>query len=154
MSKSIRTRVNQISSKAEHIEWKIFFHCRTAFYGLSLIAQIPEGAVTLKGFGWETYRVRAHSISSSIVNTDAYQSGDRQMSTIGTFPSPTRGILLTNNDNVVKREINDSTNTIKQFRFSHLQDSGLPQLKAQRSLTMPTSILLNSNEGSDNRHGN
>jgi hypothetical protein len=108
----------------------------------------------LKGFGWETYRVRAHSISSSIVNTDAYQSGDRRTSTIGTLSSPTRSILSTNSDNVVKREINDSTNTTKQFRFSQIQDSGLPQLKAQRSLTMPTSILLNSNEVSENRHSN
>lgn len=116
-----------------------------------MIAQIPDGAIALKDFGWETYRVRAHSISSSIINTDAYQCGERRTSKIGTVSSPSRGILSTNNENVLKRETNDSTNTSKQFRFSQIQDLGLPQLKAKRSLTMPTDILLNSNEVSENR---
>jgi len=125
----------------------------TAFYGLSLIAQTPDGAMTLKGFGWETYRVRAHSIPSSIANTDAYQCAERRMSKIASLASPTTSISPTINENVLKRETNPSTDTPKHFRFSQNQDFILPELKAKRSLTMPTEILLNSDEIPEIRHG-
>lgn len=111
--------------------------------------------MTLKGFGWETYRVRAHSIPSSIINTDAYQCSERRISNPMTATSPTtptKPIVPGMTDTVIKRETTDSGNTTKQFRFSHLQEAGLPQLKAQRSLTMPTNIQLNTNDSSGKRH--
>ncbi len=118
----------------------------TAFYGLSLIAQTPDGAMTLKGFGWETYRVRAHSIPSSIVNTDAYQCIERRTSKIATLSSAIKSLSSISNDNIIKQEIKESTDTSKHFRFSQIQDLDLSELKSKRSLTMPTNILLNSSE--------
>lgn len=66
----------------------------TAFYALSLIAQTPEGAIALKDFGWETYRVRSHSIPSSIANTDTYQSGERRIPKGATTLSPSKSVSL------------------------------------------------------------
>jgi hypothetical protein len=136
----------------------IFFHIycllhSTAFYGLSLIAQTPDGAMTLRGFGWETYRVRSHSITSSITNTDTYQGLERRLSKIAALASPTISISPTINDNVVKREVNPSADTPKHFRFSQDKELMLPELKAKRSLTMPTDILLSSDEIPKMRHG-
>ena len=152
MSKFIRPRVKQRSEKV-HRMLAFFSYRRTAFYSLSLIAQTPDGAMTLKGFGWETYRVRAHSIPSSIINTDAYQSNEKRLSNLLSPTSPTKSLSPVPTDTVFKRETSESANGSKQFRFSHIQELGLPQLKAQRSLTMPTSILLNSNEIPPVQHG-
>jgi hypothetical protein len=109
--------------------------------------------MTLRGFGWETYRVRAHSIPSSIANTDTYQCAERRMSKLTSLASPTKSISPTINDNVLKREMNPLMDVPKHFRFSQNQDLMLPELKAKRSLTMPTDILLNSNEIPTIRHG-
>ena len=110
--------------------------------------------MTLRGFGWETYRVRAHSISSSIMNTDTYQGLERRVSKIAALASPTKSISPTMNDTVVKREtIPPSADAPKHFRFSQNQELMLPELKSKRSLTMPSDILLNSDEIPKIRHG-
>ncbi|UJR13273.1 hypothetical protein I4U23_000293 [Adineta vaga] len=130
----------------------------TAFYGLSLIAQTPDGAMSLKDFGWETYRVRAHSIPTSVANTDTYHCAERRLTKIGTISSMpktfTQQKSTISTDNLTKRDTNEpSTADIHgRFRFVQTQDSIVPDIKAKRSLTMPSSILLNTNEKSDIRH--
>jgi hypothetical protein len=98
--------------------------------------------MSLKDFGWETYRVRAHSIPTSIANTDTYQSVERRMPKLPQLLSPNKCLSPTSNDIKLKREVNkSSTDRINQNR-----DFPLPELKSKRSLTMPSSFLLNSNE--------
>jgi hypothetical protein len=140
-----------LGSYIKYLSRKSFdFLCfSTAFYGLSLIAQTPDGAMSLKDFGWETYRVRAHSIPSSIANTDTYQCAEKRMSKL-TIPSSSNKNLSPTS----KRKSNESTTAhlSGKFDFNEYQDSGLPELKSKRSLTMPSSILLNSNEIPEIRH--
>ncbi|CAF1397648.1 unnamed protein product [Adineta ricciae] len=129
----------------------------TAFYGLSLIAQTPDGAMSLKDFGWETYRVRAHSIPSSVANTDSYQCAERRLTKTGTISSMSKTFVqqpkITSTDNLTKHNINEpSTADISgRFRYLQTQDSMVPDVKSKRSLTMPSTILLNSTEKSDIR---
>jgi hypothetical protein len=146
-----------------------FFNCRTAFYALSLIAQTPDGAMSLKDYGWETYRVRSHSIPPSLGNTDAHQSAERRISKGGITSSPRKSISLQVTppppsissitidlpDNTLKTDLNESvtTDVVPSFRYNLLQDSITADIKSKRSLTMPSTILLHSNEKSDVRHG-
>ncbi len=127
----------------------------TAFYGLSLIAQTPDGAMSLKDFGWETYRVRAHSISSSVANTDTYQCAERRMTKTGTVSSTHKDISqqvsVISNDNASKPEA--TIDVSGRFRYNQVQDSIVPDVKSKRSFTMPSSISLHSNEKSDIQHG-
>jgi hypothetical protein len=111
--------------------------------------------MSLKGFGWETYRVRVHSIPTSIENTDTYQCAERRMSKVSILSIPNKSTSPTSNDNTSKREsIGSGTgNESRKFRFSQYQDSLLPEPKVTRSLTMPSNILLNSNEIPESRHG-
>jgi len=104
--------------------------------------------MTLKGFGWETYRVRAHSIPTSIANTDAYQCAERRMSKFAALSSPIKIISPPANDTTSKQE-SSAPVTAKvsgHFQFDQYQDSVVPETKSKRSLTMPSSILLNSIE--------
>jgi len=55
-----------------------------AFYAISLIAQTPYSGMSLKDFGWKTYRVRSHSIPTSVSNTDNYHSAKKRISKCGT----------------------------------------------------------------------
>ena len=130
------------------IHWNIVENFRTAFFGLSLIAQTPDGAVALKDFGWETYRFRAHSIPTSLANTDAYQCAERRLSKLSTSSSTNKSTSPPSSEpvavSVVKRD--RETNVTKQFRFSQFLESTQQESKAARSLTMPSSILMNSNE--------
>jgi len=120
----------------------------TAFYGLSLIAQTPDGAMSLKDFGWETYRVRAHSIPTSIANTDTYQCAERRMSKLAALSPPIKTISPTVNDTTSKSESSEpvTADVAGHFQFNEYQDSVVPETKSKRSLTMPSSILLNSME--------
>jgi hypothetical protein len=104
--------------------------------------------MTLKGFGWETYRVRAHSIPTSIANTDAYQCAERRMSKLTALSSPNKMISPTVNDTTSKREGNEpiTAEVLGHFQFDQYEDSALLETKSKRSLTMPSSILLNSME--------
>ncbi len=135
---------------------------------MSLIAQTPYGAMSLKEYGWETYRVRSHSIPPSLSNTDSYHSADRRISKGGTSssprksislqvtpppPPPTAATVLTNSS--IKPELNEpvSTEMVPSDRSNPHQDPSTTEIKSRRSLTMPSTILLNSNEKTDVRHG-
>jgi hypothetical protein len=115
--------------------------------------------MSLKDFGWETYRVRAHSIPTSIANTDTYQGAERRMSKIGTISSPRKSISVQvtqpSSDSTLRRESNEpaTADVSAPFRFNKQKDSVVPDVKSKRSFTMPSSILLNSNEKTDIRHG-
>jgi hypothetical protein len=126
--------------------------------------------MSLKDFGWETYRVRSHSIPPSVSNTDNYQSGERRISKCGTSssprksislqvtpppPLPTSSIIIDLSDNRTKNELNEPTlvDVASGFRFNLHQDSNASDIKSKRSLTMPSTILLNANEKTDIRHG-
>jgi len=104
--------------------------------------------MTLKGFGWETYRVRAHSIPTSIANTDTYQCAERRMSKFPALSPPIKIISPTVNDTTSKPESSEPViaDVAEHFQFNEYQDSVVPETKSRRSLTMPSSILLNSME--------
>jgi hypothetical protein len=163
-----------MSSKISSNETEVFYYhtkiCiyyfSTAFYALSLIAQTPYGAMSLKEFGWETYRVRSHSIPQSVSNTDSYQSGERLISKSGPSSSPRKSMSVQvtppqvatrthSSDNTIKHELNEpiSPDIVPSFRFNIHQDSNTSDVKSKRSLTMPSTILLNANEKTDIRHG-
>jgi hypothetical protein len=115
--------------------------------------------MSLKDFGWETYRVRAHSIPPSVANTDTYQCAERRMSKVGTISSSGKGILhqisLPPNDDPSKQEFNEpaTADMSGPFRFNQNADSVVPDIKSKRSFTMPSTILFNSVEKKDIRHG-
>jgi len=126
--------------------------------------------MSLKEFGWETYRVRSHSIPPSVSNTDNYQIGERRISKFGTSSSPRKSIsvqvtpppslpsssiIINSSDNTTKHELNESTSAdvVQGFRFNLYQDPNSSDIKSKRSLTMPSTILLNANEKIDVRHG-
>ena len=140
----------------------------TSFYALSLIAQTPGGAMCLKEYGWETYRVRSHSIPNSISNTDTYLSADRRLSKNSLTSSPRKSISLqvtppppstttTTNplEHPMKRETHGPliADVPMTFQFHLKQDLTSPEVKSKRSLTMPSTILLNANEKNDVRSG-
>ncbi|CAF3889115.1 unnamed protein product [Rotaria magnacalcarata] len=137
----------------------------TAFYALSLIAQTPDGAISLKDFGWETYRVRSHSIPPSVANTDTCQSTERRISKGIMASSPRKSISLQvtppvistiNNlpDNKTSLNLNEpaTADALPTNRFNLHKDSTSSDVKSRRSFTMPSSILLNSNEKTDVLH--
>ncbi|CAF3250618.1 unnamed protein product [Rotaria socialis] len=137
----------------------------TAFYALSLIAQTPDGAISLKDFGWETYRVRSHSIPPSVANTDTCQSTERRISKGIMASSPRKsislqvtppGISTINNlpDNKTSLNLNEpvTADALPTNRFNLHKDSTSSDVKSKRSFTMPSSILLNSNEKTDVLH--
>lgn len=142
------------------------FDFRTAFYAISLIAQTPDGAISLKDYGWETYRVRSHSIPPSVASTDSYQSAERRISKCVPTSSPRKSISLqvtppgphpTNPllDNKIKSTENEPiiTEAAPSCRSRVHQDSNSSEVKSRRSLTMPSTILLNSTEKTDVLHG-
>ncbi len=105
---------------------------------ISLIVQTPYGTMSLKDFGWETYRVRSHSILPSVSNTDNYQSAKRRISKCGTSSSPRKNISLQvtsssslpssstttdSSDNTTKYELNKlmSVDVVAAFRLLCLQ---------------------------------
>ncbi|CAF3513585.1 unnamed protein product [Rotaria sp. Silwood1] len=137
----------------------------TAFYALSLIAQTPDGAISLKDYGWETYRVRSHSVSPSAAYTDTCQNAERRISKGATTPSPRKSISLqvtppgpstTNNlsDNKTKIGTNEPVpaDVVPITRYNPRLETSLSDVKSKRSLTMPSTILLNSNEKTDVLH--
>ena len=140
-------------------------HDRTAFYGLSLIAQTPDGAMSLKDFGWETYRVRSHSIPATIANTDTYQCVERRLSRIGTMvstrkslsssTSPSLSVSTSIDEEPVKRDIRlaDTIDRSEVIPRSFQDDASLRNVKVKRSVTMPSTIELQSNDEATNRHG-
>jgi hypothetical protein len=124
--------------------------------------------MSLKEYGWETYRVRAHSIPPSVSNTDTYQNAERRISKGGLSSSPRKSISLQVTpppvpsivhdllDNTQKRELNEPSITVDisaSLRFNLEQDALASDIKSKRSLTMPSNILLNANEKIDVRHG-
>lgn len=144
----------------------------TAFYALSLIAQTPGGAMCLKEYGWETYRVRSHSIPNTLANTDTYISADRRLSKNGSMSSPKKCVslqvtppssaasgttsashLTNTTDHTSKRDHQKPLLTDGSIAFQHhpKQDLTSPDVKSKRSLTMPSTILLNANEKGDVR---
>jgi hypothetical protein len=148
---------------------KISFYFSTAFFALSLIAQTSYGAMSLRDYGWVTYRVRSHSIPPSSGNTDAQQAVERRISKGGITSSPRKSIslqvtpppppsstiIIDSYDNTIKNDLNGSVTTevVPAFRYNLLQDTITNDVKSTRSLTMPSTILLNSNEKNDIRHG-
>jgi hypothetical protein len=140
----------------------------TAFYALSLIAQTPFGAMSLKEYGWETYRVRSHSIPPSVANTDNHHSIERPISkgTTSLSSSPRKSISLQvtppppliktdPSDNIARRELTESIpiDVGSPYRYNLQQDSNESEVKSKRSLTMPSTILLNVSDKNDVRHG-
>jgi len=122
--------------------------------------------MALKDFGWETYRVRSHSIPPSVSNTDTYQSAESRMSKGGASSSPRKSFSIQvtpppsttttdSSDNATKHESNElkSSDVIPSFRPNLPHDSNISDIKSKRSLTMPSTILLNANEKIDVRHG-
>ncbi len=125
--------------------------------------------MSLKDYGWETYRVRSHSIPPSVSNTDNYQAIERRISKGATSSSPGKIISfhvtpppssssLTTVDlleHSTRRELTEplSVDIAPSLRYNRHQDSNSSDLKSKRSLTMPSTILLNSNEKIDVRHG-
>ncbi|CAF3559369.1 unnamed protein product [Rotaria sordida] len=118
----------------------------TAFYTLSLIAQTPDGATSLKEFGWETYRVRFHSISTSIANTDSYQSAQRRLSKLETI-----SLTNPNNQSILDTNSSNPTTDAKSSRLKDEEKNFRLDWKLRRSLTMPENILCESNEKIDVR---
>ena len=126
--------------------------------------------MSLKDYGWETYRVRSHSIPPSVSNTDNYQGGEPRLSKSGTSssssprksmslqvtppppPAATPADIL---ENTARRELTEPTSAdvVPHFRSNIQQDSNSSDVKSKRSLTMPTTILLNVNEKTDVRNG-
>jgi hypothetical protein len=148
---------------------KISFYFSTAFFALSLIAQTSYGAMSLRDYGWVTYRVRSHSIPPSSGNTDAQQSVERRISKGGITSSPRKSmslqvtpppppsstIIIDSPDNTINNDLNGSItiDVAPAFRYNLLQDTITSDVKSTRSLTMPSTILLNANEKNDIRHG-
>ena len=139
----------------------------TAFYALSLIAQTPAGAMSLKEFGWETYRVRSHSIPPSVANTDGDHNADRRISKVelsASLPRKSVSVQVTPPVPTVipppnplsKRDLTQplTVDVLSSIRFNFEQESTGSDLKSKRSLTMPSSILLNTADKSDVRSGN
>jgi hypothetical protein len=120
---------------------------------LSLIAQTPDGAMTLKDFGWETYRVRSHSILSSVANTDTYQGVERRLSKTGTVSS---------SSSPSHTFIDDRRSTLESMLDNSYQtgDHGLQRRepvssvdrRSGRSLTMPTDIPSTLSSTHDIQH--
>ncbi|CAF0785114.1 unnamed protein product, partial [Didymodactylos carnosus] len=141
----------------------------TAFYAISLIALTPDGAITLKNYGWETYRVRSHSLPLNNALTD---SSLRRMSTrLITVPSPLipetlRSLSLQiTSPSTLTNSTSSSTSTLSSKRpsisieipaypadflspsTSTLTDDACLdslEIKSKRSNTVPSTILLNT----------
>jgi len=124
--------------------------------------------MSLKDYGWETYRVRSHSIPPSVSNTDNHQSAERRISkgTTSLSSSPRKSISLQvtpppplikadPSENTIRHELTQpmSVDVGSSFRYSLQQDSNASDVKSKRSFTMPSTILLNANEKTDIRHG-
>ena len=136
---------------------------------MSLIAQTSYGAVSLKDYGWETYRVRSHSIPPSVSYTDSFYTADQRISRGGTSPSARKSISLqvtppppastsTSTDLLMTTTRRDtiepmSADLASPFRFSLQQDPNACDVKSKRSLTMPATIMLNTSEKKDIRRG-
>ncbi|CAF1098851.1 unnamed protein product [Adineta steineri] len=143
----------------------------TAFYALSLIAQTPDGAMSLKDFGWETYRVRSHSIPPSLAITDAYQAPERRVSRAGfstlssrksvslqvtppTASSTTLSSMNSHLEPTIKHDLNESISSdgVPSVRLNVNDDTTSSDVKSKRSLTLPSTISTNSNDKPDVRH--
>ena len=112
--------------------------------------------MSLKDFGWETYRVRSHSIPPSLASTDTYQSAEKSISRTNISSSPNRSSLqVTSSLLSTKHNINESKtpDVTPSIRFNLSQNSNESDIKSKRSLTMPSTILLNTNEKTDILHG-
>lgn len=119
--------------------------------------------MSLRDFGWETYRIRSHSIPASLSNTDTFYTADRRISKGGTVSSssPGKNIALQvtppssagpsdSSDQTAKQPSTDAT---PGYRFSLQHDSTPADVKSRRSLTMPSTFLVNATEKSDVRNG-
>ncbi|UJR34086.1 hypothetical protein I4U23_021496 [Adineta vaga] len=139
----------------------------TAFYALSLIAQTPDGAMSLKDFGWETYRVRSHSVPPSLANTDTYQSSERRISrvilnnisphksvSLQVTPPASSATIHDSSEKSTKSYLNGSTSEdaapLLQCNVPH--DSTSTDVKSKRSLTLPSTISSTTNDKLDVRH--
>lgn len=134
---------------------------------MSLIAQTSYGAISLKDYGWETYRVRSHSIPPSVSYTDSYYTADQRISRGGTSPSARKSISLqvtppppasTSGDLLMTTTRRDTMEPVSAdggspFRFHLHQDANAGDVKSKRSLTMPSSIMLNTTDKIDVRRG-
>ena len=125
--------------------------------------------MSLKDYGWETYRVRSHSIPPSVSYTDSYYTADQRISRSGTSPSARKSISLqvtppssqsnsTTGDLLMttsRREKMEpmSADVAPAFRFNSQQDSNAGDVKSKRSLTMPATMMLNTTEKKDIRRG-
>ncbi len=124
--------------------------------------------MSLKEYGWETYRVRSHSIPPSVANTDNHHSIERPISkgTTSLSSSPRKSISLQvtppppliktdPSDNIARRELTESIpiDVGSPYRYNIQQDSNESEVKSKRSLTMPSTILLNVSDKNDVRHG-
>ncbi|CAF1119278.1 unnamed protein product, partial [Didymodactylos carnosus] len=149
----------------------------TAFYAISLIALTPDGAVTLKNYGWETYRVRSHSVPLNNALTDSYQ---RRMSTrLNTLPSSLSNqahksfSMQVTSPSPLATSASSSTSTLSSKRPSlSIEIPGIPSdllsssplvltnayldnmdVKSKRSNTVPSTIPMNTiSEKTDVRH--
>lgn len=122
--------------------------------------------MSLKDFGWETYRVRSHSIPPSLANTDTYHSCKRRISKSGAaISSPRKSVSLQVTppqpsllrhellNNTTKHDLNEPNDITPSLRLNLDKDSISSDVKSKRSLTMPTTISINSNDKLDVRHG-
>ncbi|CAF4392775.1 unnamed protein product, partial [Rotaria sordida] len=109
-------------------------------------AQTPDGATSLKEFGWETYRVRFHSILTSIANTDSYQSAQRRLSKLETI-----SLTNPNNQSILDTNFSNPTTDANSSRLKDEEKNFRLDWKLRRSLTMPENILCESNEKIDVR---
>ena len=121
----------------------------------------------MKDYGWETYRVRSHSIPPSVSYTDSYYTADQRVSRGGTSPSARKSISLqvtppppvsTTGDLLMTTTRRDtmepmSADVASPFRFNLQQDANAGDVKSKRSLTMPSTIMLNATEKIDVRRG-
>jgi hypothetical protein len=138
----------------------------------------------LKDFGWETYRLRSHSIPTSVTNIDTHLSADRRASkggitntsayknialqvtpatsavssSLSPSPSPSSSSSSSVSISTGFKSKNETGGTptvdcSSLFQCQGQRDSSSADVKSKRSLTMPSSILLNVNEKNDVRNG-
>jgi hypothetical protein len=125
--------------------------------------------MSLKDFGWETYRVRSHSIPPSLANTDTYHSSERLISRASTSnssphrnaslqvtpPASMSSITRDSSDNTTKHDLNEpiTVDMIPSLRLNLHQDSISTDTKSIRSSTMSSTVSFNANEKIDVPHG-
>lgn len=122
--------------------------------------------MSLKEYGWETYRLRSHSSSTMLTHTDTQHTPTRKLPKGQPLPvSPQRQLLMqaSNGSSILK---SPTEQTSRQDLHTPLSidvsspvssvnhgDSMIGDSKHGRSSTLPGNILVNPTDKSDVRKG-